>query len=245
MEVVAAAQKWTGQVKMTQPKKETAGFPWPVTVTREIPRTSKASSWEVWEIKVKLRVHGKGNPGEVPPVSVDVTCDVELPSEVKTKMEAMVMATWTAKLGSRQAGEWFIAPVFSWVEANYVELLQCIPVFVNRFISVNAAGANEWRYTILEPTVVEAPEEEEELTEEQMMAELARRKREIERRLKDEEEREELARQRRAEAELSGPKPKQLSKKEQQELNERKRGQGNRTAKRAPRRNKSAAGDDE
>ena len=53
-----------------------------------------------------------------------------------------------------------------------------------------------------------------------------------------EEERQRYAEERRRLAELEGPKPRQLSKKEQEELKAARRGQGDRTAKTGPRRRK-------
>lgn len=88
-------------------------------------------------------------------------------------------------------------------------------------------------------------EEEVELTPEQIAAEEARIERELARQEKEEQEREEWARERRAEAELNGPSGvRQLSKKEQLELKNAKRGQGNRTAKTGPRARKPQ-GDEE
>ena len=47
-----------------------------MTLVREIPRDDKHRLWEVWEIKVKLRVEGKGEEGaEHPPVAVEVDTD--------------------------------------------------------------------------------------------------------------------------------------------------------------------------
>jgi len=177
-------------------------------------------------------------------VRVECGTDGELPPEVQTAMQDAVLAEWRRRGAARGgAGEGGVLhcleELLAWCEASYVDLLSTVPVFVSRFIAEKATGGNEWRYCILEPRAPPPAEEEEvELTEEQAAAEAARIERELARAEAAEEERQRYAEERRRLAELEGPKPRQLSKKEQEELKAARRGQGDRTAKTGPRRRK-------
>ena len=89
-----------------------------MTLVREIPRDDKNRLWEVWEIKVKLRVEGKGEEGaEHPPVVVEVDTDVELPAALKVEMEKRIMANWLKRLKQRRPGthNWFLEGVLGYV----------------------------------------------------------------------------------------------------------------------------------
>lgn len=50
------------EVKVTQAKKDLDAFPFPMAVSRAIPRPEAANTWEVWELKVLL---GFENAAEV------------------------------------------------------------------------------------------------------------------------------------------------------------------------------------
>ena len=178
-------------------------------------------------------------------VNVECGTDGVLPPPVKEAMEAAVLAEWQRRGDARKtAGEGglfhCLEELLVWCEEQYVKLLSIEPVFVSRFIAEKATGGNEWRYCILEPTVKPLVEEEEEpeLTAEQKASEAARIERELARAEAAAQEREAWAAERRRLAELEGPKPRQFSKKEQEEIKAAKRGQGDRTAKTGPRRRK-------
>ena len=98
----------------------------------------------------------------------------------------------------------------------------------------------EWHYTLAEPRAHVKEEAEVEMTPEQKKNEEARLAREAARAEAAEAEKEAYAAERRAAAEagLEGPAFRQKSKKEIEADKERKRGQGNRTAKTGPRRRK-------
>lgn len=146
MAAMGVKEKWPDYVKVTQPKKDTPGFPWPVSVTRAIQRPDKAKAWEVWELTIKLVVEGKGSPGSAPPVRAEVSCDCELPPRLQERMQEMVAEHWRSDLEGRESNrQWFLEETLTWAEESYTDILSCMPVFVNRFIGVTDAGTNEWR----------------------------------------------------------------------------------------------------
>jgi hypothetical protein len=231
----ACKSRWPEQIKVTQAKKGAETFPFPMSVSRNIPRPEKAAAWEVWELHVKLVLVAKPK-GATPQMRVECGTDGELPHRAKEAMEAAIMREWNRRSASMVD---CLEDLLEWCEASFVELLSSDPVFVSRFIAEKASGGNEWRYCILEPVLKSAAEEEEqELTDEQMAAEAARIERELARAAAADAERQAFAAERRRLAELEGPKPRQLSKKEQEELKAAKRSQGDRTAKSGPRRRK-------
>ena len=63
MSCQACKARWADQVKVTQAKKNSEAFPFPMAVARDIPRTGKAATWEVWELKVKLLLLTKPKQG--------------------------------------------------------------------------------------------------------------------------------------------------------------------------------------
>lgn len=196
---------------------------------------------KVWEIKVRLVLASKPSfEDNDMPIAVEMSTDTVLPSNVQVAMQDAVLSEWRTRL-DRKNGKvgWDLVPMLEWVESHYVELLSVLPVYVNRFIAVNDQGSNEWRFTILEPTApTKKVEEEVEWTEEQIQNEIARKRRELEAQQKAEQERLEWAAERRRLSELEGPKPRQMSKKEIDDMKAAKRGQGERTAKTGPRRRK-------
>jgi len=259
----ACKHKWGGEVKVTQPKQDKPGFPFPMAVHRAIPRTEAAKQWEIWELKVKLVLCGKPSQGgqaegaveEV--LKVEVATDGVLPDEVSEAMGAAVLKEWArkrrkfAKHQAKKAAletqggdagptfDFCLTEVLEWCELNYVEILSVLPVFVNRFIMEEATGGNSWHFCILEPTVQKKVELTEEEKESQRQGEILARIKELERQQKAELEADKLGEQRRREAEEDGPKARQLSRKEQDEMAAAKRGQGNRTAKTGARATKS------
>lgn len=255
-----AKERWPQEVKVTQAKKDAPGFPFPIAVSRAIPRTPAAKAWEVWELKIKLILHSKPqSPGDPANLKVECATDGVLPDKVAHAMAESVQAQWlkfqkravnaAAKEQAANAPQYIFCCVelFEWAELNYVEILSTLPVFVSRFIGEAATGGNEWHYCIQEPT---GPAKEDVLTEEEKeaarLAEIEHRKREIEEEYQRQLALTERAAERREMAdELGGPKPRQLSKKEQEELAARKRGQGNRTAKTGPKSHKPVADQDE
>lgn len=234
-------QKWSDEVKVTQPKQGAEGFPFPMAVSRTVQRPAQASAWEVWELKTKVIFNKKPAEGEDPDITFEVATDGVLPTEVADSMIALILKRWNKllKKSDRDVNSFPLDALFTWIEASYVDLLSSVPVFVSRFIAEGATGGNEWRFCLLEPT---APEKKAALTEEEKAAAAAA---EIEffRKQKEREEqalieREKWAEERRREQEENGGKPRILSKKEQEELASAKRGQGNRTAKTGARRHK-------
>mmetsp|Transcript_48686 Transcript_48686/g.83116 ORF Transcript_48686/g.83116 Transcript_48686/m.83116 type:complete len:281 (-) Transcript_48686:76-918(-) len=238
----AAKEKWSEEVKVTQAKKDAPGFPYPMAVSRAIPRPEAAKSWEVWELKIKLILQSKPvSPGDPADLKVEVsTDDSSLPTRASEGMAAVVTKQWlkfqkraTAKADAGEKYVFCCSEAFEWAASNFVEILSSQPIFVSRFIAEAATGGNEWHYCLQEPT---GPPKEEVLTEEEKEA---ARVAEIEhqaRRIEEEYQRqialtERAAERREMQDELGGPKVRQLSKKEKEEAADVKRGQGNRTAK--------------
>jgi hypothetical protein len=70
------------EVKVTQAKKDAEGFPFPLGISRTIPRTQAANAWEIWEVKIKFSLMSKPVEGEEAPISIECSTDGVLPKEV-------------------------------------------------------------------------------------------------------------------------------------------------------------------
>ena len=78
--------------------------------------TAARSAWEVWELIVKVKVEGKGQDGEVPPFTVSVTADCDIPDRLQVAMAEKVGEQWRGLLVAvRDAGEvgWCLDDLFS------------------------------------------------------------------------------------------------------------------------------------
>ena len=73
-------------MKVTQAKKDLDTFPFPMSVSRAIPRPDNftAKAWEVWELKPKLILSSKpSSPEDELDLKCEVATDGDLPTEVR------------------------------------------------------------------------------------------------------------------------------------------------------------------
>lgn len=235
-ELKASKERWSKEIELSKAEKGAAGYPFPVAITRYTPQPETALAWDCEELPIRLVVHSADAAErkvsvEVPPI---------FPGELSRVMEEKVQAEWKKMLAKKTKDQmWMIEKTLEWVESNFSQLLSLVPAYVDNYVGCDAQGASMRRYVLVGPAAEEDEEEDEEPDEDEEEAriqaylerEQARIEAEIEDRVKRDEEAKRLAQQGIFEL---GEKVKQMSKKEQAELNKsRKERSGHRWRKTA------------
>lgn len=222
-ELKAAKEKWGKEIELSKADKGAPGFPFPVCCTRYTPQPEAAMAWDCEELPVRLVIH----EGDAAAKKVSVEVPPIFPGELSEKIEQAVEKEWKKMLGKSKAGEvWMVGKIFDWIEAKFGDLLRLVPAYVDSYVGCDAMGASMRRYCFTGPAPDggsddeddEAVDEEEQQRriEEYAEREAARIEAEIEEKFKADDEKRKLAEKGIHE---DGEKVKQLSKKEQAELN--------------------------
>jgi hypothetical protein len=257
------------QLQAAKAPKGAEGAPFPVKVLLEIDQPLNCSHWDVTSIKVLLIIEGPELDSAKLPFKVEFP-QSDLPLKLRETMSLMTLAHWSVAVrgGAGTAPLWKLADTFRYVETNYDHLLRQVPEVVDCYIGCDMNDVSMRRYTItpqvevkftpapvITPVAAEvkkkAPDsdsdseaDEENVTEEEKAAQLARkaekaRKRRLKEQREDDLLRNEITR-RRADAdaarERGDVKVVQPTKKELEES--RKSKQGVRTSKTGPKASK-------
>jgi hypothetical protein len=234
-ELLAIKVRWGTEVKFA---KAAGASPWPIVVLKTIPRPLglDAERFDVTEFTVKLCI-AKPHP-EASNVSVEIPS--LLPPDLLKRMVTLITRQWHAALLQPNRIGWLLEPLLAWCALRFIQLIQLMPVCLEAYDGVSSSGITMRKFALVFP--VEAKEEEvrEETEEERIKREEAAaywEQKALEKALEEEEAREREAVEKRREHELglSLPKPKQLSKKDQDEAYEAKHHtQGQRLRKTGP-----------
>lgn len=234
----ACKEKWGKEIELSKAEKGAPGYPFPVCCTRYIAQPEHAAAWDCEELPIRLVV--KSADVAEKPVSVEVP--PIFPGELSQEIEKAVEAEWKKQLGKKRskADTWAVGKTLDWVESKYVDLLSLVRAYVDTYVGCDAMGASMRRYTLVGPAAEEDEEEDEDVVDEEeqqrrieeyMKQEEARIEAEIEENIRSGETKRQQAEQGIYE---DGPKARQLSKKEQAELNKtRKERSGQRWRKTA------------
>lgn len=220
-ELKGAKTRWGPEIELSKADKGTPGYPFPVSLTRYVPKPESAACWDVEELPLRLCFHSADR--EETPVSAEVA--PLFPSELIDEIEKAVEKEWKRKLKKKaDDSRWFVEYILEWVETKYGDLLRLVPSQVESYIGCDDTGASMRRYVVVEPAEEGDDDDEDIIDPEEQARRVAEYVAREEKRLQDEYEAQE------AEAalkkkmaldgiEVDGPKTRQLSKKEREELN--------------------------
>lgn len=237
-ELKAAKSRWGPEIELSKAEKGSPGYPFPVSLTRYVPKPEAAACWDVEELPLRLCFH-TAERGECP-VSAEVA--PLFPTELITEIEKAVEKEWKRKLNKKaDDGRWFVEYILEWVEGKYGDLLRLVPSQVESYIGCDEMGASMRRYVVAEPADEAEEEEDAEdiIDEEEQQRRVAEYVEREAKRLEDQyaaQEAEAAFKKKMAleGVEVDGPKSRQLSKKELAELNpSRKEKSGHRWRKTA------------
>jgi hypothetical protein len=256
-ELQALNKKWSAdewsQLKVVKTgTKKDASFPWPVMVQRTLPRpdTLAGRAWDVDQLVVCMLFDApdddSGDSSAAPPVRVALPKD-QLTKELRAAIAANVLDAWKGRLAIK--ANWQLEKLQSWLSKNFVELLKSLPTHVETYEGVDEHDNTMRRFCVVAPVAAEdlvIPDEESEdegdLSEGTLeKRRIAEERREMRARMKAEAI-EDLASEKRMEAEAAAErgevKFKAETKKQQDARLATKRGQGDRTSKVGARRHK-------
>lgn len=151
-EVDKIRAKWGDQITMVKGGQK--GNPWPVTVTRTIPRPANAADWDIHEIIVSMVVDHPDMSQAL--VHIDVPMD-NLPPKLRAKIAEAVERKWKATLKDpRAAGKgWLFGMILLDCEKKWLTLISLLPEYIDKYQDVHPDGSTYRRSTIT--TTVRAP----------------------------------------------------------------------------------------
>jgi len=152
-ELMAIKERWGKEIKMATPEKGAPGFPYPASVQRKVPCPPSAACWDIEQLVIKLSVLGADKDDL--PMKV-IAPNPALPKQLRQKIAGSVQSHWQ-ELVMEDDSCWQMMSTLEWVEANYMQLLGCIPELVERYDT----GFSELRFTIREAQDESSSEEEE------------------------------------------------------------------------------------
>eukprot|EP00400_MALV-I_sp_L67-5_P000166 gene166-979_t len=142
-EMVAIKQKWGKEIKLSKAEKGAPGFPFPISVTRAVPKPEQAHMWDVETLSIKLVV--KSESGEI-----GAECmEKQFPKKVLKAIKKHILELWQAKRAASENGNSScMEAVFNDIEGSYVKLLRLVPKAVDSYEGVDDEGGTIRRFNI-------------------------------------------------------------------------------------------------